>query len=191
LAIVRWSPTNDLAGLHSAMDRLFGDMFGELYTPARQGDGEAGGSASAEAQPQLPTYHLPVNIAETENGYRIEAPVPGFRPEDVEVTFADGTLTISARRQEERTSQEGNYLRREVAFGNYRRHITLPGDINADGIMASFDNGVLTVEVPRAPRPEPKRIQVQPGERQADGGDGGGGQSERQSELSGTRSEKR
>jgi HSP20 family protein len=175
LAIVRWNPTTDLAGLHSAMDRLFGDVFGEMFTvPAQSGEGNGDRESSP---PELPTYHLPVNISETENGYRIEAPVPGFRPEDVEVTFSEGVLTISARRTEERTREEGSYLRREVAFGNYRRHITLPGDIRAEDIRAAFENGVLTVEVPRAPKPEPKRIQIRPGERQS---------KEQQSQLAGS-----
>lgn len=111
-----------------------------------------------------PTYHLPVDIVETDGGYRIQAPVPGFKPEDVEVTFSDGVLTINAKRSEEQTRQEGNYLRREVAMGNYQRQTTLPGDVRADSINASFDNGLLTVEVPRAPKPEPVRIKIRPGE---------------------------
>jgi hypothetical protein len=103
----------------------------------------------------------------------IKAPVPGFNPEDVEITFSDGVLTINATRREEREEPEGQYLRREIAFGNYQRRIALPGDVRADGIMATFDNGVLMVEVARAPRPQPRRIQVQPGDqsRRAQPGD--------------------
>jgi len=161
LAIVRWSPANDLAGLHSAMDRLFGDIFGESFGTPLPGNG--GGSGGA-AQARMPVYHLPVNIKETESGYSIESPVPGFRPEDVEVTFSDGVLTINAQRKEEKQQEEGNYLRREVAMGSYTRRITLPGDVQADNIRASFEHGVLTVEVPRAPRPEPRRIEVKASE---------------------------
>ena len=157
MAIVRWNPTNDLASLHSAMDRLFSDVFGEMFATER---GDAG------KQTERPTFHLPVNIAETENGYRVEAPVPGFRPEDVEVMFSEGILTINARRSEEKHAQEGSVVRREVAFGNYRRQISLPGDVRADDIRASFDNGILTIEVPRAPKPAPKRIQIQGAEKQ-------------------------
>jgi HSP20 family protein len=116
------------------MDRLFSDVFGDSF--GRMG-GDDGGMA---------TFHLPVDIKETENGYVINAPVPGFNPEDVEITFSDGVLTINATRREEREEPEGQYLRREIAFGNYQRRIALPGDIQPDGISASFDNGVLTVE---------------------------------------------
>jgi HSP20 family molecular chaperone IbpA len=111
-----------------------------------------------------PTYYLPVDIKETDNGYLVEAPVPGFKPEEVEVTFSDGVLSINASRREEREEKEGRYLRREIAFGNYQRRIALPGDVQGENISARFDDGVLRVEVPRATRPEPRRIEVQQGE---------------------------
>ena len=169
MAIVRWSPANDLASLHSAMDRLFGDVFGDVFAThgTMQGTEKTEGGDGGR-RGQL-TYHLPVNISETKDGYRIEAPVPGFRPEDVEVTFSDGILTINAVRKEEQQRQEGSYMRREVAFGNYRRQISLPGDVRGDDIKATFDNGVLNVMVPRAAKPEPKRIQVQVGSKQLAG----------------------
>jgi HSP20 family molecular chaperone IbpA len=56
-------------------------------------------------------------------------------------------------------------MRRELAFGNYRRQISLPGDVRGDDIKATLDNGVLNVVVPRAPKPEPRKIQVLIGER--------------------------
>ncbi|HEX4214460.1 MAG TPA: Hsp20/alpha crystallin family protein [Candidatus Dormibacteraeota bacterium] len=141
---------NDLMGLHSSLDRLFTDMVGDPMFGSR------GGRPAG-----VPTFHLPVDVIETENGYGIRAPVPGFSPEEVEVTFADGILSISAKHQEEKTEEEGDYVRRETAFGNYVRQVSLPGDIKEEDIKASFENGVLTVEVPRAPRPQPARIEVQ------------------------------
>jgi HSP20 family protein len=160
MAMSRWTPVNDLTSLHNAMDRLFSDVFGEALAPTQE-------EARAGAQP---TLHLPVNVRQDDSGYHIEAPVPGFRPEDVEVTFADGLLTINARRREERERKEGNYLRREAAFGNLWRQVALPGDVQADQIRASFDNGMLTVDVPRARRPQPKKIEVQAGRQMAGAG---------------------
>ena len=164
MAIVRWSAANDLASLHSAMDRLFGDVFGDVFGSAMPTSGTERTEGGNGGRRRHPTYHLPVNISETKDGYRIEAPVPGFRPEDVEVTFSDGILTINAKRTEEQTRQEDTYMRREVAFGNYRRQISLPADVRGDDIKATFDNGILSIAVPRAPQPQPKRIQVQVGE---------------------------
>src|SRR5215470_5874588 len=96
LTLARWSPTSELTNLHTAMDRLFSDLFGEpMRSPLTAEMGRAG----------APTYHLPVDIAEVDNGYRIQAPVPGFKPEDVEVTFSDGVLTINAKRSEEKSRE--------------------------------------------------------------------------------------
>lgn len=164
MAIIRWSPANDLASLHSAMDRLFGDVFGDAFTSGMPMSGTERIEGGDGGRRRLPTYHLPVNVSEAKDGYRIEAPVPGFRPEDVEVTFSDGILTIHAQRKEEETRREDTYMRREVAYGNYRRQIALPGDVRGDDITATFDNGVLSLFVPRASKPQPKKIQIQPGE---------------------------
>ena len=158
MRMARWNPSNDLAGLHSAMDRLFSDVFGERWSDWTQPE-----SGSQTGQQ---TFHLPVDISRHDNGYRIEAPVPGFRPEDVEVTMTDGVLNIEARRRNERTRQEGDYLRREVMFGDFRRQVPLPGDVRADEIKASFDSGVLTVDIPRTQKAPPKRIPIQAGQRQ-------------------------
>jgi HSP20 family protein len=174
VAIARWMPANDLASLHTTMDRLFGDVFGDSFARA---DDDGGARA--------PTIYLPVDIKETENGYLIKAPVPGFNPEDVEITFSDGVLTINAPWREEREEPEGQYLRREIPFGNFQRRIALPGHVQADGIRATFDNGMLTVEVPRAPRPEPKRIPVQAGDQPRQLRSGEATQTEQQKQASG------
>jgi len=71
MAIARWSPFQELTTLHTTMDRLFGDM---AENNANSGTTD------------MTTFRLPVDIAETDNGYLIKAPVPGFKPEEVEVS---------------------------------------------------------------------------------------------------------
>ncbi len=144
MAISRWQPADDLSTMHSMMDRMFGDLFEGADTTKNTN----------------PMRRLPVDISETNDAYVIKAPVPGFKPEDVDVTFTDGVLSIRARHREEKQDKEGSYLRRELMFGDYQRHIVVPGDVRADDIRASFENGLLTVELPRAPRPQPKKIEV-------------------------------
>ena len=144
MAIARWTPIQELTSLHTTMDRLFGDMF------------EGGQNSSG---PNL-TFRLPVDISETDNAYVIKAPVPGFKPEDVEVTLSGNVLTIKATRKEEKEDKNGNYVRREMVVGDFERQIGLPNDVRPDNIDATFDNGVLKVEVARAPKPQPKRIEV-------------------------------
>ncbi|HYL07200.1 MAG TPA: Hsp20/alpha crystallin family protein [Candidatus Udaeobacter sp.] len=129
------------------MDRLFGDMF-----ETRQ---------QQETRGQKMTFRLPVDIAETDSSYVIKAPVPGFNPDDVELTVSGNVLTINATHKEEKEDKKGNYIRREMSFGDYVRQIALPNDARPDNINATFNNGVLKIEVPRAPKPQPKRIPVQ------------------------------
>jgi len=148
MALNRWSPIGELAGLHTAMDRLFSDFFG---TPLQE---------SGEAPSR--TWYLPVDIVDEGSAYLIKAAVPGFTPEEVEVTFSDGVLNISAQHKHEWTSKNspGNYLRRELTLGSYARSMQLPGDVKSDEIKASFDNGILTVDVPKVPAAQPIKIQV-------------------------------
>jgi HSP20 family protein len=142
--MIRWDPWGELASLHSTMDRVFGDAFGQGHRSA----------------PERPGLYLPVNVRETEADYRIEALVPGFSPEEIEVTFSEGTLTIKAEHHGEPSAEEGPYVRREIAQGNLFRQIGLPGQIQESEIGATVANGLLEVTIPKQPRPQPKRISV-------------------------------
>ncbi len=148
MAISRWSPVGELASLHTAMDRLFSDFLGGV-----SGEPESNGSPST-------TWYLPLDIIDTDGAYVVKAAVPGFSPEDVEVTFTDGVLSIVARRKEETSGKQGTYLRRELRLGNYARSVQLPGGIRPEDIKASFDSGILTVEIPKARGPQPIKIEV-------------------------------
>jgi HSP20 family protein len=86
--------------------------------------------------------------------------VPGFAPEEIEVTVSDGTLTIRAQHTEETTAEEGTYVRRELARGNLVRQIGLPGQVQDSEIKANVENGFLEVVVPKEPKAQPKRISV-------------------------------
>jgi HSP20 family protein len=131
------------------MDRLFEDFFGHPTATSDDGQRQA-----------TPTYVLPLDVKEVDGGYEIQAAVPGFKPQEVEVTFSEGVLTIQAQHSEDSSQRQEGYLRREVSHANYRRAIQLPGDVKEQDITANFENGVLTVRVPKAPRPQPKKIQV-------------------------------
>lgn len=143
----RWEPFDELANMHSMMDRLFGRSF----------PGFAGG-----------TYYMATDIEDTGNSYRITAPVPGFKPEEVEVTFQNGVLQLSAQHaQEQQEGEPGkNYVRRELARGAVQRSVQLGDEVDPDNISASVENGLLTVEVPKAKQAEPKKITVGTGAKQ-------------------------
>lgn len=109
---------------------------------------------------RTPTYRLATDVQRTEAGYRLQAALPGFKPEDVEVTLDQGVLTVSARRSEEKESEQGRYLRREVFSGSFLRRFALPEGVTADGVEATFENGVLTIAIAHAPVNQAVRIPV-------------------------------
>lgn len=146
MAMSRWSPMGELASLHSAMDKLFSDFFGAPLT-------ETGGFDRR-------TWYLPLDVVDRGGAYEVKAAVPGFKPEEVEVTFSDGVLNVTAQHKEQSESKEGNYLRRELSYGNYARSVQLPGDIKESDIKASFEAGMLTIEIPKVPAPKPVKIPI-------------------------------
>jgi HSP20 family protein len=147
--LTRWSPWQDLFSLHDQMDQLFNEAFGSVVE--RRGNG---------AEPALT---LPIDIRQTDEAYVLEASVPGFKPEDVEVTLDQNVLTIKGTRMQESEEQKRGFIRRERRTGSFHRQVVLPAEVRADDIAASFEHGVLTVTVPRAQKAQPKRIPVSPG----------------------------
>jgi HSP20 family protein len=108
------------------------------------------------------TFRAPLDVQRTEGGYRLQSALPGFKPEDVDVTLEQGTLTITAKRSEDKQSEQSNYLRREVFSGSYRRRLVLPAEVTAEDVTATLANGVLTVDVRHTPANHAVRIPVAP-----------------------------
>jgi HSP20 family protein len=143
----RWDPWSELSDLHSTMDRVFGTAFGDT---GRQG---------AEGEKGRLTLSLPVNVTEDDTGYELQAPVPGNGPEDIEVTFTEGVLTIKVAGHEQPVQRKG-YLRREFFLADSVRQLALAGEIDPERIEADVQNGLLTVRVPKSPSAQPRRIQI-------------------------------
>jgi HSP20 family protein len=104
-----------------------------------------------------------LDISERKDAYLVTVEVPGVEPEDLDITMEDGLLTIKGERQFTSESSEQQFHRVERRYGAFRRSITLPAQVQADHIEATFDNGVLQIVVPKAEEAKPKRIQVRPG----------------------------
>jgi HSP20 family protein len=105
---------------------------------------------------------FPLNLQETGNEYVIDASLPGIKPGEIKVTAAENTLTIQAtRRTEEKREQGGKYVRRELYEGEVGRTIRLPGPVNADRITATYEHGVLRLQVPKAEASKSRQITVQ------------------------------
>ena len=103
-----------------------------------------------------------LDISERKDAYLVTVELPGLKPEDLDITMEDGLLTIQGERHFAHDSSEQQFHRVERRYGAFRRSITLPAHVMADGIQASADNGVLHILVPKMEEATPKRIQVRP-----------------------------
>jgi HSP20 family protein len=148
----RPSPLGELVSLRQAMDRLFEDSF---VRPGQwSGRGWAFGSDAA----------LPLDVTRDNDRLRIEAALPGIRPEDVQITVENGTLTISAESSEERNQRndQGEVLVQEIRRGSVSRSIALPSGLEPDKANATFEHGVLRLEIPVAETVKPRQIRISP-----------------------------
>lgn len=134
--LTRWDPFRDLKGVEAEFDRMVGQAFSKnAWVPA-------------------------LDIRETEDRFEVTADLPGMGSDDVEVTFEDGTLAIRGHREFSREEDEGQYHRIERSFGSFARSVRLPRVADPERIEASFDNGVLTVLVPKREEAKARTIEV-------------------------------
>lgn len=137
--IVRWRPvTRRPMSVFNEFDRMFNDLQGEL--PAVMG--------------------LPLDVMETTDNYMVKASIPGLNPEEVEIIFDDNALTIKGELKAETQEEGAKYHLRERRTGTFSRSIKFPVQIESDAIEANYDNGVLTLTLPKAEAVKPKKIEV-------------------------------
>lgn len=148
MAIVKWDPFETFLGVQDDLNKLFRNRFAS----ARPFEG-----GISEVRRWAPA----VDIYETEENLVVEAELPGIDPKDIDVTIEDGVLTLKGERKYEKEVKEENYYRIERASGHFERSVRLPFDTDEDSVKAAFDNGVLTVNVPKVQPPEKKSISVE------------------------------
>jgi len=102
---------------------------------------------------------MPLDAVRHENDVTLRLDVPGIDPEQLEVTVDRGILTISGKRQEERTENDKFFVR-ERSMGTFTRRLRLPEALNADAVEASYANGVLEVRIPVTEQAKPRKIEV-------------------------------
>ncbi len=150
MGIVRWEPFRDFMTLREAMDRLFEESF---VRPRREWPAAAEGT-------------LALDMYETEDTVVVKSTVPGVKPDDIDISISGNTLSISGETKVEQEVKEENYIRRERRYGSFSRSVTLPEGVNPDEAEASFEDGVLTLSIPKAPEAKPKVIKVKGKEKQ-------------------------
>ncbi|EYD73605.1 Small heat shock protein [Rubellimicrobium mesophilum DSM 19309] len=143
----------DPLSLHREMNRLLDDFMGGTPMAAQ---GQSGGGNIINAH---------MNVSETENEIRISAELPGVGEDDIDVSLNDDVLTIRGEKKFERKDDKENFHFVERSYGTFQRSLRLPFPVDPEQVRASFENGVLTVTLPKAAQRErTRRIQVQRGQ---------------------------
>ncbi len=104
-----------------------------------------------------------MDVYEEGNNYVVDATLPGVKPEDVDISLQGSTLTIRGSVANPRQKEGRNYLLREISSGEFTRTITLPAELDANNVDATFSHGVLHLTLPKAPAYQSKRIQIKSG----------------------------
>ncbi len=103
------------------------------------------------------------DAASAEAGYRIGLELPGVKREDIEIELHEGVLTVKGEKKTERTEAKAGYFFSERQYGKFLRSFRLPADASPDGIAASFEDGVLTITVPKRTPDQPAAQKIQIG----------------------------
>jgi HSP20 family protein len=152
----RWDPWQEMLSLRDAMNRLMEEAF---VAPSRLLPSLARETGTL-LRPSWGAALPEVDVREEDNQYVLHASLPGVRPEDVNITVRDNTVTISGQAQEERAEERGRYIYRERRTGSFSRTLTLPTEVNAENAQADFTNGVLTLTLPKAETARQRRIPI-------------------------------
>lgn len=111
------------------------------------------------------TQAIPVDIVDDGDAFVVTADLPGYEREDIDLALANGSLRIRAEREEETATEDetegGRYIRRERRRQSASRSVSIPGDVDADEVKATYNNGVLTVTLPKATTDGSQRIDIE------------------------------
>ena len=139
--VIRWNPFREIAEMQRQLDRVFDDTWSNF-------------------EPRLSGNWLALDVTETEGEYKVVADMPGLTADDIHINLHDGVLNISGEVKREETKEEDRIVLQERVYGKFSRSVQLPLPVNADKVNASYDNGILTLTLPKAESAKPRQIQV-------------------------------
>jgi len=145
-AINRWEPFRGATTLQDQVNRLFNDVF-ERNQP----------------ESNLSTWAPPVDIYESEHELVVKADLPDVDPKELDIRVENNVLTLRGERKFEKKVNEDNYLRIERTYGAFSRSFSLASTVNPEAIKADYQNGVLTLSIPKREEAKPKQIKVNVG----------------------------
>ncbi len=140
--LVTWEPFSQFNKLHSRLNELFEGSFNQ-------------------AQPGVNgRWTPPMDILESKEAYLIHAELPGMKKDDINVELNDGTLTLSGERKLEQPADGVEYRSMERVNGKFVRSVILPKTVKHDAIRATYTDGILEIQVPKAEEAKPRQITV-------------------------------
>jgi HSP20 family protein len=143
MEVVRWEPFESLNKMHARINDLFGESFGRSW-----------------AKPSSATWYPPVDVLESKDSYLIRAELPGMKKEDFHLEVKDGTLTLTGERKSEKPADGVEYRSVERVSGKFWRSFMLPETVKHDGIQATYKDGILEIQVPKAEEAKPRQIEI-------------------------------
>jgi HSP20 family protein len=149
MTLIRRSGFGDLLSLRQAMDRLFEESFVNPRT-WQFGDDQL----------------VPMDVYASDDEVVVQAILPGVKPEEVEITMEGSTLTVSGDTSVTNDGKEGSMLLREIRRGRFMRALSLPAGLEPDKAKATFEDGVLTLRIPKAEQLKPRQIKISAGDGQ-------------------------
>jgi HSP20 family protein len=151
--ITRYDPFGEMVTLRQAMDRLFEDSF---VSPLswRTLKGESSTAA--------------LDVHQTDDEIVVSASLPGLKPEDVDITITGQTLSIRGEFKADEKIDRDQYLYRERRYGSFNRQLQLPVRVQGDAATATFENGVLTLRIPKSEEVKPRQIEIKAAPKQVE-----------------------
>ena len=140
--LIRWDPLREVSEVRSLMDRAFDDFFSR--SPITY-DGIGS---------------IDVNLLQTDDDIIVKASIPGVKPEDINISISGDTLTLRGEVKEDQEYKDVNYHIREMRQGSFSRTMTLPVKVDSDKAKAEFENGILSLTMPKAEEVKPKTITI-------------------------------
>ncbi len=145
MQIVRWEPFRDLVTTQDRFNRPFNDAFSGAF---------------GEAEKPLRAWMPAVDIFETKDSLVLKAELPGINPDDVEVRVEDNTLYLKGERKFQKDVKEENLHRLERSYGAFTRSFVLPNSIDSGKVQAAYQDGILTLTMPKREEAKPKTIKI-------------------------------
>ncbi len=140
--LTRWEPMREMMTLREAMDRLFDDAFTRPI--------------SLRGVSTVPA----IDMYQTNDAVVVKAALPGLKPEEVQISVTADVLTLRGESKQVDEQKEATYHIREQRFGVFERSVMLPTDVQTDKAKADFENGLLTITLPKAEAVKPKTINI-------------------------------